>query len=374
MSMGRVYQRNKYWYIDYYEPFGARVRKKISLYKKHAEEALKKIEIQIAEGRYLDKKKSPQKMLLKDFIEGFINNHCKVHNKSWIKSQEHLKFFEESFPMFYLDEITPKMIAEFLAKQRVTYKPATVNRRLSCIKTLYNKAIEWGDFIGEHPAHKIKKMRENNARLRYLSEAEIQTLLSNSSGYLRSVIIVALHTGMRFHEIMHLKWKVNTNFPYVNFEEEIICLPSSQYFSTKNNEIRVIPMNKFVIEALGNMSQEGEYVFRNKEGKPFRDIRKSFKSALKRSGLEDFRFHDLRHTFASHLVMCGIDLNTVKELLGHKSLDMTLRYSHLSPMHKKTAVDRLGAKMDNTSSCLGTIWAQTASFEKTRKINNCVNI
>lgn len=91
---------------------------------------------------------------------------------------------------------------------------------------------------------------------------------------------------------------------------------------------------------------DSQYIFCNNEGQPYGDIRKSFLTAIKKSGIVSFRFHDLRHTFASQLVMSGVDLNTVRELLGHKSLEMTLRYSHLSPDHKKRAVDILGKRMD----------------------------
>jgi len=88
--------------------------------------------------------------------------------------------------------------------------------------------------------------------------------------------------------------------------------------------------------------KNGSYVFPNKEGKPYVDIRKGFKAALRRTGIKNFRFHDLRHTFASYLVMGGIDLKTVQELLGHKSFEMTLRYAHLSSDHKKAAIEKLG--------------------------------
>ena len=79
-------------------------------------------------------------------------------------------------------------------------------------------------------------------------------------------------------------------------------------------------------------------------GKPYQDVKRSFKTALRKTKIRDFHFHDLRHTFASHLVMAGVDITTVKELLGHKTLTMTLRYSHLAPSHKVKAVDIL----DNT--------------------------
>ena len=106
-------------------------------------------------------------------------------------------------------------------------------------------------------------------------------------------------------------------------------------------------VQKTIIGVLKN--PESQYVFCNKDGEPYGNVRKSFFTALNKAGIINFRFHDLRHTFASQLVMSGVDLNTVRELLGHKSLEMTLRYSHLSPDHKKRAVDILGKRM-------GTFW------------------
>jgi site-specific recombinase XerD len=104
----------------------------------------------------------------------------------------------------------------------------------------------------------------------------------------------------------------------------------------------------------------GEYVFCNNEGQKIRTFRRAFRNALKRAKIDNFRFHDLRHTFASHLVMNGIDLNTVKELLGHKKIEMTLRYSHVSQDHKTRAVETLGQQMD-------TIWTPAKIEEKIQK-------
>ena len=104
---------------------------------------------------------------------------------------------------------------------------------------------------------------------------------------------------------------------------------------------------------------EDELIFSTGNGRPFKDFRKSFFTALEKSGIKGFRFHDLRHTFASHLVMSGIDLNTVRELLGHKSIKMTLRYAHLSPHHKKAAVSVLTKMMD-------TIWTPENKFSKNK--------
>jgi site-specific recombinase XerD len=106
---------------------------------------------------------------------------------------------------------------------------------------------------------------------------------------------------------------------------------------------------------------ETQYIFCNNEGKPYGDIKKSWLTAVKKAGIINFHFHDLRHTFASQLVMSGVDLNTVRELLGHKSLEMTLRYSHLSPDHKKRAVDILGKRMD-------TFWTLEQVKEKAQEL------
>jgi len=108
---------------------------------------------------------------------------------------------------------------------------------------------------------------------------------------------------------------------------------------------------------------ESQYIFCDKSGKPFSDVRTSFFTAVEKSGIVNFRFHDLRHTFASQLVMSGVDLNTVRELLGHKSLKMTLRYSHLAPDHKKRAVDILVNRMDS-------FWTLGQITESKQGINN----
>jgi integrase len=120
---------------------------------------------------------------------------------------------------------------------------------------------------------------------------------------------------------------------------------------TKNGERKEIPINSTLRESLLTLQSSTRrldipYVFYNpKTDKPYDNIVKSFYTAMKRAGIKDFRFHDLRHTFASHLVMAGVDLTTVRELLGHKTLTMTLRYSHLAPSHKVRAVDILDSKL-----------------------------
>jgi integrase len=268
----------------------------------------------------------------------------KPNNFAWERSTKHnIKWLKQFFSGKCLHEITPMLVEKFKAERAKQLKsargertkqikPATVNRSLTCLKSIFNRAISWGKFSGENPVAKVKFFKENNARLRYLEKDEIERLIANCSPKLKPIVIVALDTGMRKGEMLNLKWHD------IDFRHSIIYLNK-----TKNGERREVPMNGFVSKALIAVRKNppSEYIFPHHGDKPS-DLRKSFFTACKKSGIVNFRFHDLRHTFASQLVMSGVDLNTVRELLGHKSLEMTLRYSHLSQDHKKRAVDVLG--------------------------------
>ncbi|PIQ88729.1 MAG: hypothetical protein COV72_06610 [Candidatus Omnitrophica bacterium CG11_big_fil_rev_8_21_14_0_20_42_13] len=342
-----IYKKGEDYWIDYYA-LGKRKREKIGASKVLAENVLRKRKLQIAENRFLDIKKE-EKIKFEEFADEYLELHCKVNNKSWHKSDYfNLRKLKSYFAGRYLYEITPKDIERYKAESLKSVTKATVNRVLNCLSSLYNRAIEWGK-AANNPMRTVKLFKAENKRLRYLEKEEIVKLLANCSNHLRPIVIVALNTGMRKGEIFGLKWYD------VDFERGIIHL-----LNTKNGEKREVPMNEQAKTALIKVRKhpQSAYIFSNKDGRPYTAVRKSFFTALKNAGIINFRFHDLRHTFASHLVMSGVDLNTVRELLGHKSLEMTLRYSHLSPDHKKRAVDILGKRMD-------TFWTPDAVTSKT---------
>jgi integrase len=151
---------------------------------------------------------------------------------------------------------------------------------------------------------------------------------------------LALNTGMRLREILSLRWE------NVSLAKRLICLPK-----TKNKDLRYIDMNRLVYKALKelkSMNSTAIFVFPDRQGRPFGSIRTAFLRTRERAGISDsFRFHDLRHTFASRLVMNGVDLRTVQELMGHKDIKMTMRYTHLSAAHKRQAVETLAQKSDS---------------------------
>ncbi len=164
--------------------------------------------------------------------------------------------------------------------------------------------------------------------------------------------MTALNSGMRKGEILGLKWD------NVDLKQGFILLDK-----TKNGERPEIPINgslKVVFQGITRRLDVSYVLCDPVSGRPCQDVKKSFASACKRAGISDFHFHDLRHTFSSHLVMAGIDITTVKELLGHKTLTMTLRYAHLAPSHKVSAVNIL----DQTLTGEEMNSAKTAQFGK----------
>jgi integrase len=340
-----VYLKGENWYIDYYVN-GRRKREKVGPSKKLAETVLKKRKVEIAEGKFLDIKKE-HKVKFEELVSMYLELHAKPNKKSWRSDEDTTKLLKKYFGGRRLSEITPLLIERFKMERAKIVSPATVNRALACLKCMFNKAIQWGK-AANNPVKNVKLFKENNKRIRYLEKEEIIKLLANCNRYLRSIVVVALNTGMRKGEILNLKWHD------CDFRRGIIYL-----FNTKNGEKREIPINEQAKTALIRVRKhpESPYIFCKPDGRPFGDIKKSFFTAMKKSDIMKFRFHDLRHTFASHLVMSGVDLNTVRELMGHKSLEMTLRYSHLSPDHKKRAVDILSKRMD-------TIWTPASTSEK----------
>jgi len=342
-----IFRKNNNWWIDYYA-YGKRRREKIGTSKTLAENVLRKRKVEIAENKYLDIRRD-KKIKFEDFSEEYLELHSK-NKKSYDTDCKIVNLLKKSFGGRYLSKITLLDIEKFKSKRREEVSPATVNRALAVLKSMFNRAIAW-EKADSNPCRAVKLFKENNQRLRFLEKEEIVKLLANCNKHLKTIIIVALNTGMRKGEILKLKWHD------VDIRRGVIHIIDS-----KNGEKREIPINEQVKTAFIRTSKhpDSPYIFCNKDGEPYGDVRKSFFTALKKSGILNFHFHDLRHTFASHLVMNGVDLNTVRELLGHKSLEMTLRYSHLSPDHKKRAVDILGRRMD-------TIWTPEALIKETEK-------
>ena len=260
-----------------------------------------------------------------EFTDGRLKSHNRL--KSFIKK------LMKTFGNIRLDDFNLILIENMQSEiMKNNLSVAYANRLTAILKRMFTKALDW-EMISEETLKKIravKLIKGEVRRLRYLSEDEAQRLIDNCDNNLKSIVITALNTGMRKSEILKLTWD------RVDLKNRLILLDK-----TKNGERREIPINSILYNAFSEIVRnlKTDYVFYNpKTLKPYYEIKKSFAAALKKAHILDFRFHDLRHTFASWLVMGGIDLTTVKELLGHKDVKMTLRYSHLAASHISNAV------------------------------------
>jgi integrase len=301
--------------------------------------ALAQVEVKIAKGDYLGIYED-KKITLPQFAKEYLF-YADANKSSGAAARDRvsLKHLLEAFPD-YLSVITPKAIEEYKSQRLQHVKPATVNRELALLKHMFTKAIDWA-YVKENPAKGVKLLREPPGRVRYLTPDESSRLLDACALHLQPIVLMGVHTGMRVQEILTLTW------PQVDARKRIVTLGK-----TKNHERRIIPLNDLALEVLRTLPRHVEslYVFCDQQGQRYQRIVKGFRQACKRAGISDFRFHDLRHTFASHLVMRGVPLRTVQELLGHKTGQMTLRYTHLSTPHLQEAVTILETALTPVSS------------------------
>jgi integrase len=332
-----IYRRNKVWYIDYYL-HGKRIRKKLNKSKQMAE-LIMELNLRRNKKEFFEIN-VPKNIIFNQLAEQYLE-YSKTNKRSstYTSDISIVKKLRQHFDDQDLMNITAFDGEQYKNQRIKDVSGSTVNREVSCLKHMLNKAVDW-NYLNENPLRTVKKFKEPPGRIRYLQENEILKLIESCADYLRPIVITALNTGMRKSEILKLRWQE------VDLKNRIITLTK-----TKNNEIRSIPINNALYKELLILSNgnENEFVFTKKDGKPFTDIRRSYKTALKRAGIENFRFHDLRHNFGSWLVMSGENIRTVQELLGHKDIKMTMRYSHLSVAHKMNAVNKLDFMDTNRS-------------------------
>ena len=281
-------------------------------------------------------------------MDQYLENYAKINNRAWKRDRDCLKNMEAFFGECYLKEITPFQIEKYKAHRlHQGVKPSTVNRELSVLKRAFNLAIDW-HMAEENPVRRVKFFQQPDPKERVLSEGEEQKLINASSEHLRPIIIAALNTGMRVAETLSLIWS------QINLKKREI-----EVVKTKSGKKRVIPINDALLDMFNRLEKADDFVFlyhdpKTKKPRPVKSIKRSFTNACKRAGIKALTFHDLRHTFASRLVGRGIDLITVKELLGHSSVKTTERYTHTHKEEKKRAVDVL-VKEDEKAENLLTI-------------------
>ena len=326
-----IYRRGKVWWIDYYCK-GRRIRESVSESKQEAVKALQARKGDIVRGKFRIRGKE-RAVLFGEFAAEFAG-HLKLTRREWTKELSRLRTLVRHFGKRLLGSLTPYDVERYRAARRTEVAGPSVNRELALLKSMYGKPARWGFSAVENPVKGVPYYPERQ-RERILGEDEGRRLVAACGESARPVVVVALQTGMRLSEILGLRWED------VDFTRRCIRIERS-----KNNRPRKVPMNSAVRELLlGIRGGESPFVFtKTGSAERLRCVRTAFGTACRRAGLEGLRFHDLRHTFATNLVMGGVDLVTVKEILGHSDIAMTVRYSHPSDARKMEAVERLAAR------------------------------
>ena len=304
-------------------------------------------EVAMIEGR-LFPHEVEQKRTLSELIDRYIDEILPQKPKSYRDQKQQLNYWKNEIGDKPLSEITPSVISaqrNKLAKgstNRGKRSNATVNRYLAVMSHVFTIAVKEWEWMRENPVSNVRRLKESRGRTRFLSDEERSRLLQackeSDNQYLYLIVVLALSTGARRNEILTLTWD------RIDFERQVITL-----METKNGEIRVIPLQGHALALVSDLARynnirEGYLFPSDITDKPV-DITKAWRNVLKRAQINDFRFHDLRHSAASYLAMNNASLTDIADVLGHKTLAMVKRYAHLSEAHTKNVVSQMNERI-----------------------------
>lgn len=348
-----VYKKHNRWYLDYYLPNGKRKREVVSIpgvdpsriNREDAKKALSIRKAEMAQGKFkLESAIKPTlfEKLVTQYLEfSKTNKKPNSYERDLTSSKHLLRYFNgktiQQITNWHVEKYKSSRLKEPMKNGKTPAK-ASINRELSMLKHLFKKSIEW-NMISTDPIAQVKLYPEKPKQLRVIKEEEFSKLYSSASEFLKPILMIAIYTGLRRSEILNLK------VSDINLRDRHILIRES-----KNGEIRYVPINSLLMNTLKSVinNTNCEYLFAGPDGNPVKTVKKAFWGALRRSGIEHLRFHDLRHSFGSYLSMSGVDIATIQKLMGHKEISTTERYLHPSPEHRKDAVERLNFSLADT--------------------------
>jgi len=308
-----------------------------------------KTEAEIRDGRYFPAN-AARKHTLAEMVERYKLDVMPSKKPGSVRSQDaQLDWWADNLGDYTLDKITPALISEYrdkLAKGKLKSgkqrSPGTVSRYMASLSHVFTVAMKEWQWIDDNPFRRVTKPKEPRGVVRFLSDDERTALLKacreSSSKDLYCAVVIALSTGCRKGEQMNLRWThVDLKRGLLTFED------------TKNDERRSVPLVSHALELMKDRARlrriDTDYVFPGKRpGKPI-DLTRPWRDAMKAAEIENFRWHDLRHSCASYLAMNGATLAEIAEVLGHKTLQMVKRYAHLSDAHTSKVVTAMNEKI-----------------------------
>ena len=334
----RLYKRKGVYQVTYQSECGEQVRRSLKTHDKRiAEQRAAKLELTIHEARLFGKE--PPRSF-KEMIMNYLEP--KQSKRGFERLQYACRPLIEFFGDSDVTKINESHVERYINWRSETVSEGTLRRELGALSAAFNHAIKKQKWRIENPCLKAEVPKEPKGRVRYLTRSEAKRLLRAAElPYLVDFIELALNTGCRKGELLNLKWE------NVDFSTRLVYLDQ-----TKSGDWQTVPINEAARQVLvrrmrlrDQICPNSQWVFfhrvpalNSKVGDRVKNIRRSFKSACNRAGIENFRIHDLRHTFASWLVMEGVPLFEVSKLLRHASIQMTERYAHLAPDHLHDAV------------------------------------
>lgn len=337
----RLYKRegSPKWWVDFRDQNGRRHRKSTGTDDK---ELAKALAAKWQQERFMELHFGAlPEVPFCDALLRYAKERKRQNAKTYEQSLKYrLQFLLDRFGKLNLSQITASRLQDHAEERLATKKGETVQRELSTIRAILNKERREGRLVFVPPFPRIRK---EPGRCRWLNVKEEQRLLAASAKHLRPLIAFALDTGGRRSELLELDWQ------NVDIEQCRIT-----FVKTKNGENRTIRLTtraKTILEELGPKEFGPVFTY---GGKAMKEVTSSFKRARNEAGLEDVRFHDLRHTFASRLVQQGVSLYEAMHLTGHKSVSMIQRYAHLAPDFQEAAIASL--------ETFGTNWAQSPNM------------
>jgi integrase len=318
-----LYRRGKtYWLSITHD--GKRIQRSLKTDNKRLAEKLHaRVLMDVVEGRYFENARA-KRITFAEMVEKYLNKYGKQRDLYTVRR------LLPAFGHLRLADVTTEAVSDYRDVRLKKVKPATVYQELALMRRMFNVARREWKWVKDNPVSDLSfSVGDSNARDRWLTLEEEQRLIKAASPlWVKSIVVFALNTGMRRGEILNLKWKD------VNFKKRIVTVQKS-----KNGEKRSIPMTNQLVVVM-----KGRKVI-DISGNVFpvtRDaVRDAFERAIDKAEIEDFHFHDMRHTFATRLVQNGVDLYKVKELLGHKTIAMTMRYAHHCPESLRSSVEIL---------------------------------
>ena len=279
-----------------------------------------------------DEARRRDELTFSQYLEEFLDNYEGWNERTRKGNQYLIRKLDEEFGELPLAAITPRLVESYLARRRDMdgIATATRNRYLATMKAIFKVAVRWG-YLSHSPVDQIKTLREQQKIPEALTEEQFELLLSELKEPARSIVLVAGETGMRRSEIRNMRWND------IDFAERSIRIPTR-----KNHEFLVLPMTERVYQLLLlRREQSRRATVTDVRVLPFVDIKKALSGAAKRAGVGHVTLHMLRHTFATRLRERGVPLDRIKELLGHRTMAMTLRYAKASPSQLREAIAAL---------------------------------